>query len=97
MVDKKLRDTIATYSEEALLFDDPSFDNSIMGIDTNGRVIYSFSDMIEELMEDDEISYDEAIEFIEYNTIRSLAYQSEGLAPIILDIDRGTLEVEKEG
>lgn len=38
-----------------------------------------------ELMDDDNIGADDAIDFIGYNTIRSLAYQSEP-KPVILMI-----------
>lgn len=65
----------------------PDFkDECIIGIDTNGRAIYSYEKMIDSLIEEgiDDI---EAIEWLEYNTIRSLPYidnQTEGKAPIIM-------------
>lgn len=39
--------------------------------------------MIEHLIQEDDMSYEEAIDFISYNTIRSLPYAGEG-APIIM-------------
>ena len=39
--------------------------------------------MVLELMDDDNIGVDDAMDFIDYNTIRSLAYQSEP-KPVIL-------------
>ena len=39
--------------------------------------------MIEHLIQEDDMSYEEAIDFISYNTIRSLLYAGEG-APIIM-------------
>lgn len=61
--------------EEALRFDNPSFDTAIVGID--------YDRMIAELMETDNITEEEAIDFIDYNTIRSLPYYGE-YAPIVL-------------
>ena len=69
--------------EDAIVFDNMSYDNSIVGVTTDNRVVYDYDKMILELMEDEEWSYDDAIEWIEYNTIRSLPYAGE-YAPIIM-------------
>ena len=60
-----------------------AYDNSIVGVTTDGRVVYDFDKMVEELMQDEEWSYEEAVEWIDYNTIRSLPYAGCG-APIIM-------------
>lgn len=87
MEDKEFRKKLNEYGEEneleIILLDNPSFDRSIIGVTMNGAVIYDFDLMVEELMEDDEIEELEAIEFIEYNTIRAVAYMGEN-APIIM-------------
>lgn len=69
--------------EDSLVFDNASYDNSIVGITTDNRVVYDYDKMIAELMEDEEWSYDDAVDWIEYNTIRSLPYAGEK-APIIM-------------
>ena len=69
--------------EEAIVFDNMSYDNSIVGVTTDGRVVYDYDKMIEELMQDEEWSYEDAVEWIEYNTIRSLPYGGPD-APIIM-------------
>lgn len=69
--------------EEAIVFDNMSYDNSIVGVTTDGRVVYDYDKMIEELMQDEEWSYEDAVEWIEYNTVRSLPYGGPG-APIIM-------------
>ena len=63
-------------------FTNPNFDKSIIGISTDDRIIYDYDNMVTELMKTDNISYEEAIEFIEYNTIRAIPYIDN--APIIL-------------
>lgn len=68
--------------EDAVVFDNPSFDTAIIGTTSDGRAVYSFEKMIEELMETEEMEYDEATEFIECNTIRSLPYIQN--APVIV-------------
>ena len=69
--------------EDTIVFDNPSFDNSIIGITTDGKAVYDYEKMVAELMEDDDISEQEAIDFIEYNTIRAIPYAGE-MAPIVM-------------
>lgn len=68
---------------EIKLFDNPRYPNSIIGLTHDDRAIYDMEQMIVDLMEEDKISYIDALEFIEYNTIRALPYMG-GDAPIIL-------------
>lgn len=70
--------------ENALRFDNPSFDNSIIAVDYYGRLIYDYDLMVEELMKNDNISGEEAVDFISYNTLRSLDYQSDIMKPIVI-------------
>ena len=71
--------------EDVVYFPDYSED-CIIGIDVNGRAVYSFEKMIRSLMNDGMDDID-AIEWIEYNTIRALPYidsQTDGHAPIVM-------------
>ena len=60
-----------------------AYDNSIIGVTTDGRVVYDYDKMVEELMRDEEWDYEEAADWIDYNTIRSLDYAG-AYAPIIM-------------
>ena len=73
----------AELPEDAIIFDNMSYDGSIVGVTTDGRVVYDYDQMIEELMEDEGWSYEDAAEWIDYNTIRALPYAGEN-APIIM-------------
>jgi hypothetical protein len=74
----------AELPEDAIVFGNMlSYDGSIVGVTTDGRVVYDYDKMVEELMQDEEWSYEDAVEWIEYNTIRSLPYAGEN-APIIM-------------
>ena len=73
----------AELPEDAIVFDNMSYDSSIVGVTTDGRVVYDYDKMIEELMQDEEWSYEDAVEWIDYNTIRSLPYAGDH-APIIM-------------
>lgn len=85
MVNTELREYIGSLNPTAVLFDNPAFDNSIIGISTSGNIIYDLELMIEELANDDNITYEDAADFICYNTIRALPYITEGDKPIICD------------
>lgn len=69
--------------EGAIVFENPSYDSAIIGVSHDDRVVYSFEKMVECLMEQDNMSYEDAVEFIEYNTIRAIPYAGQG-APIVL-------------
>lgn len=68
--------------EDSIIFENPDYDNAIIGTDDNSRVVYDYDKMAECLMEEDGMSYEEAVEFIDYNTIRALPYVDNG--PIVI-------------
>ena len=85
MINEDLREQIISELDPIpVLFDNPSFDNSIIGIDSNGRVVYHFNLMVDEMMRDENMSESDVVEFIDYNTIRTLPYIDEELRPIIV-------------
>ena len=70
--------------EESVVFESPDYEAAIFGWDENsGRIIYDYEKMVECLMNEDGMEYDEAAEFIDYNTVRACPYMGER-APIIL-------------
>lgn len=59
------------YPEMELLTAD-GFDDAILGVDhISHRVVYSYNTMVEILMEDDNMSQEDAIEFLEYNVVNA--------------------------
>ena len=62
---------------DAVVFDNHAYDNSIIGTTFDGRAIYDCDKMIEELMQDEGWTDQEAIDWIEFNTIRALPYGGE--------------------
>lgn len=71
---------------DAVVFDNHAYDNSIIGTTLDGRAIYEFNKMIEELMNDEGWTEEEAVEWIDYNTMRALPYGGEK-APIVVLMD----------
>lgn len=75
----------------SVVFDNHAYDNSIIGITLDGKVIYGYERMIKELMNDEHWNETDAIEWVEYNTIRSLPYFGDK-APIIVYLE--TLDIK---
>ena len=60
-----------------------SYDDALIGVTEDGRAIYDYEKMIKWLMEEEEWSETDAIEWIDYNTLRAIPYMGEN-APIIM-------------
>lgn len=60
-----------------------SYDNALIGVSEDGRAIYDYDKMVDWLVDKYDWTDEEAVEWIEYNTIRALPYFGEG-APIIM-------------
>ena len=99
MVDENFRRILATYCEEQelqederpLIFDNQAYDNSIIGLTDDNRLVYDYEKMVKEYMSDNNSSEEEAIEWIEYNTMRSLGYGREK-TPIIVRFTKKFIE-----
>lgn len=83
MVNKKLREMLEEMLDEVVILDDPSFDQSIVGYTTDGRLIYSFDKMVVEWARENKSSVDEAFDFVNSNTCRALSYMGDH-APILI-------------
>ncbi len=65
---QEIKDWISEANEEALFAD--GFDEAILGMDSiSGRVIYSVNKMIKILMKNDNMTYEDAREYLDFNTI----------------------------
>ena len=73
---------VKEYGDYAL-FEPEYYDEGIVGITENGNVIYSYELLVEALMLHDGMEYEDAIEWIDYNTIRTIPYMGV-FKPIIL-------------
>ena len=70
--------------EDAVVFENPSYDSAIIGYDmVENRIVYDFNLMVQHRMDTDGMEYDEAVEFIENNTIIATSYAG-AMAPIIV-------------
>lgn len=69
--------------EDVIILKDFSYDSALIGVSDDNRAIYDYDLMVEWLMEKEGWSEEESVEWIEYNTIRSLPYAGSR-APIIM-------------
>jgi hypothetical protein len=82
----KLQQILDNYPEESFIKLD-GLDDAIIGVETSQepfRLVYSINDIVDCFVEQG-MSPDEAIEFYEYNTARSIPYITS--APILIYTD----------
>ena len=69
--------------EDVVCLANYSYDDALIGISEDNRAIYDYNKMIEWLMKEESFTEMEAIEWIDYNTIRALPYMGDS-RPIIM-------------
>lgn len=62
---------------------DFSYDSALIGVTDDNRAVYDFDKMVDWLVDTQKFTYEESIEWIEFNTIRALPYFGSD-APIII-------------
>lgn len=87
MVDKKLRKRINEFGKdhevEIKILDNHAYDKSIVGVTEDGRLVYDYNKMLEEYRKDEHCSYEDAAEWLDFNTLRAIPYMGDN-APIII-------------
>lgn len=71
--------------EDTIVFDEPAYCDAFIGVTTCGRAVYSYTLMIRALMESDDMTEEDAEEWIGYNVVPAAAQIPGG--PLILDIE----------
>jgi hypothetical protein len=69
--------------EDVVILENYSYDDALVGVTEDGRAVYDFERMVRWLVETEGMDELEAVEWIEYNTIRALPYAGD-CAPIIM-------------
>lgn len=69
--------------DEVKVLDNYSYDDALIGVTSDGRAVYDYNKMVEWLKEKEGWSDEQAVEWIDYNTVRALPYfGSDG--PIVI-------------
>lgn len=69
--------------EDLIVFENPDYDEAIIGVSHDDRVIYDYDKMIEYLVENEDMDIESAVDFISYDTMRAMPYAGDG-APIAM-------------
>ena len=69
--------------EDVVYLTNYSYDDALICISEDNRAVYDYNKMVKWLVETEKFTEEEAIEWIDYNTIRALPYMGEK-APIIM-------------
>ena len=54
--------------EDAVVFESPDYDDAIIGVTYDGCVVYDYDLMVKHLVEKQGMDWDEAVDFIGYNS-----------------------------
>ena len=102
MKDEKFREALNLLiedrgiEEEVMFLENHTFDKSIIGITEDGRLIYDYDKMVEEFAEDEECSELDAVEWLDYNTLRAIPYFGERKPIVIMSSREKILELYGE-
>lgn len=69
--------------EGTAYFTGDDYDTAILGYTDDGRIVYSYEKMVEWLVENDNMIPEDAVEWLDYNTIRAIPYMGEK-APVVV-------------
>lgn len=65
-----IRDKALSYGNEFIFFDNPSFDSCIIGMDIQHKsIVYSYEKMIEYYKQSNDVTYEEAKQFVDNNPV----------------------------
>jgi hypothetical protein len=70
-------------AEDIVLLKDESYDSALIAVTDDFRAVYSYDKMVEWYMNKNGCSAEEAIEWIDYNTLRAIPYAG-ARAPIVV-------------
>lgn len=70
--------------EDVIIFDNPSYDDALIGVTSDNRAVYDYDKMIEWLVANKNMDYEEASDFINWN---DSFYYGEGYPLIIFSFN----------
>lgn len=69
--------------EGVVILENFSYDDALIGVTDDNRAVYDFDLMVDWLVKTQGFTQEEAIEWIEFNTLRALPYMGDE-APIVV-------------
>ena len=76
------RDLLLDYGyDDVIIFDNPSYEGALIGVTWDNQAVYDYDLMIEALVKDEDMTEEEATDFISYNA----SYRHGDGYPIIMN------------
>lgn len=70
--------------EDVIIFDNPSYDDALIGVTNDNRAVYDYDKMIEWLVTNENMDYEEAADYVCWN---NSFYYGEGYPLIIFSLN----------
>jgi hypothetical protein len=80
---KEMLDERGYDTSSIMLFENESYDSALIGVTDDDRAVYSYDKMVEWYVNKNSCSVEEAMEWIDYNTLRAIPYAG-AKAPIVI-------------
>ena len=74
-------------ASEMVLLENESYDSALIGVTTEGKAVYSYDKMVQWYMNKNNCSEEEAMEWIDYNTLRAIPYAGVNAPIVITEFD----------
>jgi len=93
-----IEELLMEYGYEGLkILQNYSYDTALIGVTTpDCRAVYDYNRMVDWLIEHEKFSTEDAMEWIDYNTIRALPYMEPGAPIVVMPIDTEGYITEEE-
>ena len=78
-----IREEIKEYNSDAYVLTEEYYDDAIIGLSADDKVVYAFSKMVDAVVKAENLTVEQAQEYIEYNVIRALSYLGDK-APVVV-------------
>lgn len=75
------------HGPDVVVLEGPEFDDGIVGVTQDGRVAYSYGRLVDALMQSHGWDETDAVDWIEFDTLRSLPYLGDRAPVVLTDID----------
>jgi hypothetical protein len=71
------------YDDDVMLFRN-EYDDAVIGMTTDDRVVYDFDLMVESAMKNQNCDYEEAVSWVEHNALGAIPYMGDA-SPVVLN------------
>lgn len=82
---KSIKDELNTMDTCTIVLENPDYVTAIIGYTDEGSLVYDYDLMVKYLVDNEDMSEEDACDFISYNTMRAIPYMSsKGAVPTIV-------------